>query len=87
MKIIIAGDGKMGFSLAQNLSKEGHDITMIDNNPSALRNASNLLDVNCITGNGMDSETLLSAGVSSADLMIAVTAKDEINILCCLIAR
>jgi len=87
MKIIIAGDGKMGFSLAQNLSKEGHDITIIDNNPAALRNASNLLDVNCITGNGMDSETLLSAGVSSADLMIAVTAKDEINILCCLIAR
>ena len=51
------------------------------------RNASNLLDVGCIPGNGISSEVLMEAGVNAADLLIAVTSKDEINIICCLIAR
>lgn len=87
MNIVIVGDGKMGFALAQNLSKEGHDIMIIDSNPNALRNASNLLDVGCIPGNGISSDVLMEAGVNAADLLIAVTSKDEINIICCLIAR
>lgn len=87
MNIVIVGDGKMGFALAQNLSKEGHDIMIIDSNPNALRNASNLLDVGCIPGNGISSDVLMEAGANVADLLIAVTSKDEINIICCLIAR
>ena len=76
MNIVIVGDGKMGFALAQNLSKEGHDIMIIDSNPNALRNASNLLDVGCIPGNGISSDVLMEAGVNAADLLIAVTSKD-----------
>lgn len=60
---------------------------IIDSNPNALRNASNLLDVGCIPGNGISSDVLMEAGANVADLLIAVTSKDEINIICCLIAR
>lgn len=87
MKIIIVGDGKMGFALSQRLSDEGHDIVIIDNNPAVLRLSSNTQDVGCICGNGVDSDVQKEAGVPSADLLIAVTSQDEINIICCLIAK
>jgi trk system potassium uptake protein TrkA len=56
MKIIIIGDGKVGYSLAENLSKENHDVTIIDKNSDALRKAEENLDVMCIKGNGVSTK-------------------------------
>ncbi|NMA67571.1 MAG: Trk system potassium transporter TrkA [Clostridiaceae bacterium] len=87
MKIIIVGDGKVGYSLAENLSKEKHDITVIDKDPEALRKANEYLDVLCIKGNGVSAQTLLEAGVKNADILIAVTSSDEKNMVCCLAGK
>ena len=87
MKIVIIGDGKMGFALSQKLSDEGHDIVIIDENPDMLRLSSNTQDVGCICGNGVNIDVQKEAGVPTADLMIAVTSRDEVNIICCLLAK
>lgn len=87
MKIIIVGDGKVGYSLAENLSKENNDVTIIDKNPEALRKASENLDVMCIKGNGVSTSIMLEAGVKEADLLIAATTSDEMNMVCCLTAK
>ena len=87
MKIIIIGNGKVGFTLARQLSGESHDLVLIDNDPDALRSADATLDLMCLEGSGASIETLLEAGVRSADLAIAVTGSDELNIVCCLIAK
>ncbi len=87
MKIIIIGDGKVGYSLAENLSKEDNDITIIDKNPEALRKADEFLDVMCIKGNGVSTKVLTDAGVKDAELLIAATASDEMNMVCCLTAK
>lgn len=87
MKIIIIGDGKLGFHLAENLSKENNDVIIIDKNPEALKRADEYLDVMCIKGNGLSTRILLEAGVKEADLLIASTASDEMNMVCCLTAK
>ena len=87
MKVIIIGFGKIGYALAYSLSTEGHDITVIDNNPKAIERAENELDVMPIKGNGFSTNTLLDAGCHEADFVITVTGKDEINMLCCLTAK
>lgn len=87
MKIIIIGDGKVGYSLAENLSKEDHDVTIIDKNSEALKKASENLDVMCIKGNGVSTKILLEAGVNESDLLIAATTSDEMNMVCCLTAK
>ena len=87
MRIVIVGDGKMGFALSRHLSGEGHDIVIIDSNPGALRLSNNTQDVICLCGNGVDCEIQKEAGVPGADLLIAVTSKDELNIICCMIAK
>ncbi len=87
MKIIIIGDGKVGYSLAENLSKENNDVTIVDKNPEALKKASENLDVMCIRGNGVSTKVLLEAGVKEADLLIAATTSDEMNMVCCLTAK
>lgn len=87
MKIVIIGIGKIGFALASSLSYEGHDITVIDNNPKVIEKVENTLDVLPITGNAFSTSTLLEAGCDKADLLITVTGKDEINMLCCLTAK
>lgn len=87
MKIIIIGDGKVGHSLAEILSQEGNDVTIIDKDGEALRKASENLDVLCIKGNGVSTAVLLEAGVKEADLLITATASDEINMVCCLTAK
>lgn len=87
MKIIIIGDGKVGYSLAENLSQEDNDVTIIDKNPEALKKASENLDVMCIKGNGVSTKIMLEAGVKNADLLIAATTSDEMNMVCCLTAR
>lgn len=87
MKIIIIGGGKVGYTLAHQLSAENHDITVIDNNIVALNRTDETLDVMSIRGNGASVEILKEAGVSNADLLIAVTDKDELNMICCLIGK
>ena len=87
MKIIIIGNGKVGYNLAENLSKEDNDVTLIDKNVEALKKADEYLDVMCIRGNGLSTRVLLEAGVKDADLLISVTNSDEINMVCCLTAK
>ncbi len=87
MNIIIVGCGKVGYTLAQELNEEGHDITLIDTNESKLDKALSVLDVQAVAGNGTTFRTQLEAGIKDSDLLIAVTGKDEINLLCCLIAK
>jgi len=87
MKIIIIGDGKVGYSLAESLSKENNDVTIIDKDPEALKKASEFLDVMCIRGNGVSTSILMEAGVSEADLLIAATTSDEMNMVCCLTGK
>ena len=82
MKIIIAGTGKVGRTVAAVLSEEGHDVTIIDNDPETVFSVSNDLDVICVEGNAADPETLREAGVDSADLLLTATEKDEVNMVC-----
>jgi len=76
MKIIIIGDGKVGYSLAEHLSQEDHDVTIIDKDPEALRKASESLDVMCVRGNGVSTRIMMEAGIKTADLLIAATSSD-----------
>lgn len=87
MKIIIVGNGKVGFAIASTLSEENHDITLVDANQAALGRVEGMLDVMCMEGNGASISVLVDAGVRSADLVIAVTNQDETNLVCCLIAK
>lgn len=87
LKIIIVGDGKVGFTLAERLSKEEHDVTIIDTREDALRRASEVLDVMCVKGNGASISALRESGADTADIIIAATSMDEINMVCCLTAK
>lgn len=87
MKIIIAGAGKIGSSVARSLSAEGHDITIIDTDPDIIFHLSNELDVICIEGSATSSDTLIEAGVADADLLMAATDMDEENMICGIAAR
>ena len=87
MKIIIAGDGKMGSILARQLSAEDNDMTLIDSNPRVLESSEERYDVMVVQGNCASMEVLLQAGVKEANLLIAVTGADEINLLCCMTAH
>lgn len=87
MNIIIVGCGKVGYTLAKQLSEEDHDITVIDTDSEHLQNAVNVLDVQVVQGNGTSYKIQIEADVLHADLLIAVTGSDEINLLSCLIAK
>ena len=87
MNIIIAGDGKVGSTLTRLLSTEGHDVTIIDCNSDVLEASQEQFDVMAVQGNCAAMDVLLQAGVKRADLLIAVTNADEINLLCCTTAH
>lgn len=87
MNILIVGDGKVGYTLAEDLSAEGHDVTVVDSNPEALERAEEALDVLCVHGSGADVKTLLEAGVERADILISVMASDEINMICSMMGK
>ena len=87
MNIIIAGCGKVGRALAEQLSREGHDITVIDVREQLVENISTSYDVLGIVGNGASFNVQSEAGIRDADLLVAVTGQDELNLLCCLIAK
>lgn len=87
MKIIIVGCSRVGETLAEQLSREKNDITVIDLSSDKIDSITSKYDVMGIVGNGATYTTLVEAGVNSADLLIAVTDSDELNLLCCLIAK
>ena len=87
LKIIIVGGGKVGATLIQQLIKEGHTITIIDKNPATIQELTNLYDIMGIIGNGASYSVQMEAGIQDTDLLIAVTASDELNLLCCTIAK
>ncbi len=87
MKIIIVGCGKVGSTLAEHLDQEGHDITIIDRHWEKLKYLSDRIDVLGVEGNGASISTQREAGVNNADILIATTNSDELNLLCCLIAK
>lgn len=87
MRIIIVGCGNVGSTLAEQLGQEGHDITVIDTKNEVVQDVSNECDVMGIVGNGAGYMIQKEAGIEEADLLIAVTGSDELNLLCCLIAR
>ena len=87
MKIVIIGDGKVGYKLAKQLSVENYDVVMIDSNEKKMRFAVDRLDIACVTGDGASAEVQKQADVPHADLVIACTSADECNMLSCLIAR
>ena len=87
MKIIIVGCGKVGVTLAEKLNRENHDIILVDRNSDILRTVTDSIDVMSVTGNGAIFQTQIEAGIQEADLLIATTNSDELNMLCCLIAK
>lgn len=87
MKIIIAGNGKTGYHLAGQLSSEGHDIIVLDNDPKQLKKSLNTQDVITHLGDATDVETLREIGIATADLLIALTTSDETNLIACMMAR
>ena len=87
LHIVIVGCGKVGRTLIEQLSKEGHDITIIDKSAAKIMDITNLYDVLGIVGNGASFSVLREAGIENADLIIAVTESDELNLLCCTVAK
>ena len=87
MRILVVGDGKVGHVLAEHLTREGHNVVIVDIDEEALQRSEDTLDVMCIRGNGANAKTLIDAGAQKADIIIAATASDETNMLCCLVAK
>ncbi len=87
MKVIIVGCGKIGRILIETLSTEGHDVIAVDSDDIVLSEITNTYDVMGICGNGVDSETLIEAGVANTDIFIAMTGSDEFNMLSCFMAK
>ena len=86
MRVIIVGASEVGLHIAQVLSRERHDVTLIEIREEVARRLGMGLDVQVKTGNGVDPRVLEEAGVAQADMLVAVTERDEVNILCCLMA-
>ena len=87
LNIIIVGCGKVGRALVEQLSKEGHYITIIDKNLEKIQSLTNLYDIMGIVGNGASYSVQMEAGIEDADLIISVTDSDELNLLCCTVAK
>lgn len=87
LNIIIVGCGKVGVNLIEQLSKEGHDITVVDKDAGKIQALTNIYDVMGVVGNGASYNTQMDAGIEDADLLIAVADSDELNLLCCTVAK
>ncbi|MGN0531702.1 MAG: Trk system potassium transporter TrkA [Eubacterium sp.] len=87
LNIIIVGCGKVGAAIVEQLAREGHDITVIDRDATKVQELSNQYDIMGVCGNGASFSVQIEAGIKDANLMIAVTDSDELNLLCCTVAR
>jgi len=86
MKIVIVGAGQVGTTLAENLARENNDITIVDINGAILRALQDRLDIRTVVGTGCHPDVLVNAGIEDADMIVAVTNSDEINIIACQVA-
>ena len=87
MNIVIVGCGKIGSTIISSLLREGHDIVAVDSDPAVISEVSNIYDSMCVCGSGTDCDTLSEAGVENAELFVAVTGSDELNMLSCFLAK
>ncbi len=87
MQIVIVGGGKIGTTVTEDFVAEGFDVTVIDKDPAVISTITNTYDVIGVCGNGVDCELLAEAGIAKAELLVAVTGSDELNMLCCFLAR
>lgn len=87
LSIIIVGCGKVGVTLVERLSKEGHDISVIDKDAAKVENVTSIYDVYGVVGNGASLAVQMEAGIENADILISVTDSDELNLLCCIVAK
>ena len=87
MKIIIIGAGEVGFHIAQRLSEEGHDVVLIDKAPEMIKRINENIDVQALLGSGTSPQLLKASGLKEADMMVAATDSDEVNLISCLLAK
>jgi trk system potassium uptake protein len=87
MKVLIVGAGAVGFNIAKQLSKEGHDISVVEENPELVQMITEKLDVFVVAGNGSSPSVLEAAGARDAHMVLAVTNSDEVNIIVCILAN
>ena len=87
MKIIIIGAGEVGFHLAKKLSEKSQDVIIVDKDPIKIKRINDELDVQSFEGSGTSPELLKDAGIKNADMLIAVTDSDEVNLISCLLGR
>ena len=87
MKIIIIGAGEVGFHIAQRLSEEGHDVVLIDKAPDMIKRINENIDVQALLGSGTSPQLLKASGLKEADMMVAATDSDEVNLISCLLAK
>ena len=87
MQIVIVGDGKVGLTLTQMLTAEDHNVTVVDSNPKVLERTQEECDALAVHGHGASRAVLAEAGADTADLLIAATSSDEVNLLSCLVAK
>ncbi|MBR2297189.1 MAG: NAD-binding protein, partial [Clostridia bacterium] len=87
MNIIIVGCGRVGETLAEKLNDDGNNVTIVDMSATKVKNIANKYDIMGIVGNGATHSVQLEAGIDNADLFIAVTNSDELNLLCCMVAK
>ena len=87
MKIIILGAGQVGGTLAVNLASESNDITVVDTNPALLDDLRDRIDIGVVTGSASHPDVLINAGIEDADMLVAVTSNDEINMIACQVAH
>ncbi|MBO4338166.1 MAG: Trk system potassium transporter TrkA [Lachnospiraceae bacterium] len=87
LHIMIVGCGKVGATLVEQLCKEGHDVTVIDTDADIIQNLTNTYDIMGYIGNGASYSVQMEAGIAGTDLFIAVTGSDELNLLCCTVAK
>lgn len=87
MKIIVVGAGKVGYSVAQRLVQDEHDVYIIEKSAERIRNLENSLDVSLVQGNGSSLQLLKEIGMDDVGMLIAVTDSDEVNMLACSVAK
>jgi trk system potassium uptake protein TrkA len=87
MKIIIVGAGEVGYHIAEKLSEENQDVFVIDKDPEKIRRITEILDVQALQGSGTSPEMLKTSGIKEADMLVAATDSDEVNLIACLLAR
>jgi trk system potassium uptake protein TrkA len=87
MNIIVVGIGKVGYAVAEQLTQESHNVTIVDTNEDVINDTLQDIDVIGVIGNGAVSKTLIGAGIEDSDMLIALTGSDELNILACLLGK